>query len=101
MDHLIVGEDITSLRDRGDIRVEKDFKFIDNVTSGNDMGKKYYNNHKMMLGMALSNLSGIEPSVSNNYIDNFLKYNNTSQEKVNQIWQSLNLLMERTRKKQV
>lgn len=78
MDHLIVGEDITSLRDRGDIRVEKDFKFIDNVTSGNDMGKKYYNNHKMMLGMALSNLSGIEPSVSNNYIDNFLKYNNTS-----------------------
>ena len=72
VDHLIVGEDISSLRDRGDVYFEKDFEFIDDGSKENSIGTKYYDHHKKMLGVALSKLSGIDSLRIDNYLDKIL-----------------------------
>lgn len=78
LDHLIVGEDISSLRDRGDIYIEKDFEFIDDNKKEKSIGEQYYDNHKTMLGLALSKLSGIEASKIQIYMDEVFNHSSLS-----------------------
>lgn len=78
LDHLIVGEDVSSLKDRGDIYVEKDFEFIDDNSKENGIGVQYYDHHKMMLALALSKLSGIDSSKIHVYMDEVLNHSSLS-----------------------
>lgn len=78
LDHLIVGEDISSLRDRGDIYIEKDFEFRDDNKKEKSIGEQYYDNHKTMLGLALSKLSGIEASKIQIYMDEVFNHSSLS-----------------------
>lgn len=75
LDHIVVGEDISSLRDRGEINDQNKSDFIFNPNSYNEIGKMYYENHKRMMGLALSNLLGIDYQKTQNYIEEFLKNN--------------------------
>lgn len=78
IDHVIVGDDVTSLRDTGQINHSIDAKFIDNPL-GEDYtaGKEYYRNHLETFIDSLSNLINIDPIKINNYMNDIPKDTNS------------------------
>lgn len=71
IDHVIVGDDITSLKDRGVINHSTGIQFIANANQEDyTAGKEYYKSHIELFIESLSNLADIDPVKINNYINN-------------------------------
>lgn len=82
IDHVIVGENVTSLKDKGFIDYDKDVHFTINSNQEDyTAGKEYYKSHIEMLVDSLSGLTGIDQHKINGYINSISKelpslYNN-------------------------
>lgn len=78
IDHVIVGDDITSLKDRGVIGYDKDHQFIVNTNEEDyTAGKEYYKNHVDMFIESLLNLADIDPKKINNYLNSIPQESNS------------------------
>ncbi len=71
IDHLIVGNDITSLRDMGAINNTVDTQFTANANKDSySIGKEYYNSHEETFIESLSTLTDIDQDKIRNYMNN-------------------------------